>query len=142
MPVVGMKIDSVDAKRGKEVSMGQVRVNSTPKVTSVKEIDLKSLNKKALALGFEFTTKYEPEVAEIKIGGEVLYLSPKNAQILKKWKSKKALPDDVNVEVLNHLFRQCLLKVSNIADDLQLPPPIAMPVVRPKGEQEASGYVG
>jgi hypothetical protein len=46
----------------------------------------------------------------------------------------------MNVEVLNHLFRQCLLKISNLADDLQLPPPIQLPRVKPKGEQE--NYIG
>jgi hypothetical protein len=50
------------------------------------------------------------------------------------------LPESVNIEVLNHLFRQCLLKAANMADDLQLPPPLAMPRVAPK--QKETGYVG
>nr|NIO22666.1 hypothetical protein [Candidatus Aenigmarchaeota archaeon] len=109
-------------------------------ITSVKEVNIPTLKKKALGLSFEFLTKYDPGIGEIRISGEVLYLTDKNAQVLRKWKDKKVLPEKMNVEVLNHLFRQCLLKISNLADDLQLPPPIQLPRVRAKGEQES--YIG
>ena len=140
MPIVGFKFESMEARRNKAAAGGEIKINSTPKITSVKEINIPTLKKKALSLGFEFLTNYEPGIGEIKISGEVLYLTDRNAQILKKWKGKKVLPEKMNVEVLNHLFRQCLLKISNLADDLQLPPPIQLPRVRPKGEQES--YIG
>jgi hypothetical protein len=140
MPIIGFKFESMEAKREKTVFGGEVKINSTPKILSVKEIAVPNINKKALELGFEFSTQYDPGIGSARIKGEVLYLSDKNAQILKKWKSKKTLPDDVNIEVLNHLFRQCLLKIANLADDLQLPPPIQMPRVKPKSDHE--NYIG
>ena len=140
MPIIGMKLDSIEGKRGKLPPKGEIKVNSTPRITLVRQIDLPSISKKALALNFDFVTAYSPDIGEVKIAGEVLFTSEKNAQILKHWQSKKALPEDVNIEVLNHLFRQCLLKVANIADDLQLPPPLAMPRVAAK--QKEAGYVG
>jgi len=140
MPIIGFKFESMEAKRSKAGFGGEIKINSTPKITSVKEVNVPTIKKKVLGLGFEFTTKYDPGIGEIKITGEVLYLSDKNALLLKRWKSKKVLPENVNVEVLNHLFRQCLLKISNLADDLQLPPPIQLPRVRPKKEQES--YIG
>ena len=140
MPIIGFKFESMEAKRNKAAAGGEIKINSSPRITSVKEVNIPTLSKKALGLGFEFVTRYDPQIGEIKIIGEVLYLTDKNAQILKKWRDKKILPENMNVEVLNHLFRQCLLKISNLADDLQLPPPIQLPRVKPKGEQE--NYIG
>lgn len=140
MPVIGLKLDSIDAKRNKDTFGGELKINSTPKIVSVKEIDVNAIGKKALALGFEFGADYMPDIAHIKINGEVIYVSKKSAEILKKWKKDKKVPEEVGIEVLNHLFRHCLLKVATIAEDLQLPPPLNFPVVRPKTEQ--ANYIG
>ena len=133
MPVIGFSFRSIDAKRNKETVGAEIKVNSTPTVTGIKEMSVPTLGaKKALNFEFEFLTKYEPDVAEINIGGNIIYLSDKNTAILKQWKKEKKIPENVSIEVLNHLFRRCLIRVANIADDLQLPPPLPMPRVRPK----------
>ncbi len=133
MPVIGLSFNAIEAKRSKEVVKAEIKVNSTPTVTGIKEMNVPTLGgKKALNFEFEFLTKYDPEVAEIKMGGSVIYLSDKNASILKQWKKEKKIPEDVSIEILNHLFRRCLIRVANIADDLQLPPPLPMPRVTPK----------
>jgi len=132
MPIIGLTFNSMEAKRGKGAARGEIKVNSTPKINEVKEVTVATLNKKALDLSFEFVTKYDPDVAEIKIGGDLIFLAKSNAPVLKEWKKDKRLPETVSVEVLNHLFRRCLLKIANMADDLQLPPPIQIPRVRPK----------
>ena len=123
MPVIGLTLSSMEAKRGNVAPAGEIKVNSTPKIVEVKEVSVATLKKKALSLGFEFLTTYSPDIGEIKVGGEVLYLADKNATILSQWKKKKKLPEKVSVEILNHLFRRCLLKIANLAEDLQLPPP-------------------
>ena len=144
MPVIGMSYKAFDGKRTYTPlpAGGEIKVNSSPKITGVKEVDMAQFGKKVLAFEFEFVTSYGPDVAEIKIGGDVLFMSDKNAEIVKQWKKEKKLPDDVSIEVLNHLFRRCLLKISYMADDLQLPPPINMPLVTTKAEAEGTGYVG
>lgn len=135
MPVIGLSFTSMEAKRGKGTVKEEIKINSTPKITEVKEVKIPTLDKKALSLAFEFTTKYDPDIGEIKIGGDLVYVADKSAAVLKQWKEKKSLPENVSVEVLNHLFRRCLLKISNMAEDLQLPPPIQMPRVKPQGSQ-------
>ena len=135
MPIIGMKLDSMEARREKVPEKGEIKVNSTPKITGVKQITLPAIDKKVLALNFDFVTTYSPDIGEVKISGELLYTADDIAKILKQWQAKKMLPEGTNVEVLNHLFRQCLLKVANIADDLQLPPPLAIPRVAPKQKE-------
>ena len=133
MPVIGISFNLVEAKRSKEVVKAEIKVNSTPSVKGVKEMNVPTLGgKKALNFDFDFVTKYDPDVAEIKMGGNIIYLSDKNAAILKQWKKEKKIPEDVSIEILNHLFRRCLIRVANIADDLQLPPPLPMPRITPQ----------
>ena len=131
MPVIGLSFRGMEAKRNDAAIKGEIKVNSTPKITDVKEVSISALgDKKALSLSFEFLTKYDPDLAEIKINGEVVYMAEKNAPVLSEWKKKKSLPEDISVEVLNQLFRRCLLKIANMAEDLQLPPPMQIPRVK------------
>ncbi len=131
MPVVGLNFTRIEANRNPiENLKGEINVNSTPKITEVKEAALQNVGQKALSLEFEFLTTYEPKIGSIKLEGGMLFVTDKHKEVLEKWGKDKALPDDASVEVLNHLFRRCLLKMANLAEDLQLPPPLQMPRVK------------
>jgi hypothetical protein len=133
MPVIGLNLISIQAKKQSGTSKQEIKVNSTPMITDVKEIELPSLaSKKALSIDFEFVTKYEPAFANINIEGSLMYLSEKNKDIIDGYKKNKKLPEETSLEVLNYLFRHCLLRASNLAEDLQLPPPMPMPKITPK----------
>ncbi len=134
MAIIGLSFNSVDAKRDKEQKIrAEIKVNSVPRINDMKEVTISTIgNKKVLSLAFEFVTNYDPKVGEIKIGGDLLYLTDDNKKLLKQWEKDKKLPEKPSLEILNYLFRRCLLKVSNIAEDLQLPPPLPMPRIKPK----------
>ena len=104
----------------------------------VKSREVDALGKSSLVVGFEFLTSYTPDIGEIRLEGELLYLSEDTEKLLKMWKKDKKLPEDISIEILNNLFRVCLLKVSNISDELQLPLPLRLPVVtkKPAGSEE------
>jgi len=135
MPVIGMTLSSMQGRRDKSPS-GEIKVNSTPKVTEIREVKISTVDKKALDMKFDFTTKYTPEIGEITISGNILFLAENNEPILKHWKEKRQIPEAISVEVLNHLFRRCLLKTANIAEDLQLPPPLQLPRVKAPEKKE------
>ncbi len=134
MSVIGIRFRSFEARREQGKVTPQIKVNSVPKITDVKETNLPMFDKKALSVGFDFVTQYDPNIGNIKLSGEVYYLAKDNTVVIKSWKDKKAVPEDIRIDVLNHLFRACLLKIANLADDLQLPPPMAIPRVKPKGD--------
>jgi hypothetical protein len=131
MSVLGMRFRSLEARR-EQGGAAQIRVNSVPKITGVKETSIPMLKQKALSVEFDFVTEYDPKIGTIRLSGELYYVAEGHARILKAWKSKKELPEDMRIEVLNHLFRTCLTRIVSLADDLQLPPPMAIPRVRPK----------
>ena len=136
MAIIGLTFDSVEAKRDKEQRIrAEIKVNSVPRINNIKEVTISTIGgKKVLSLDFEFVTNYDPKVGEIKIGGSLLYMTDDNKKLLKLWEKEKKLPEKPSLEVLNYLFRKCLLKVSNIAEDLQLPPPLPMPTIKPKAK--------
>jgi len=136
MAIIGLSFDSLEAKRDKEQKIrAEIKVNSVPRINDMKEVTISTIGgKKVLSLAFEFVTNYDPKVGEIKIGGNLLYMTDDNKKLLKQWEREKKLPEKPSLEILNYLFRRCLLKVSNIAEDLQLPPPLPMPTIKPKAK--------
>lgn len=141
MPVVGLNLNAVNGELKEKTPKGEINVNSTPKITNVdrKELNLPGI-KDVLSIGFEFETRYEPNIAKIKFEGEVLYQTGDAKNIVSKWKKDKKLDDDLTVEILNAIFRKCLSQAVIIANELRLPPPVSFPVVKKKEDEE--GYVG
>jgi hypothetical protein len=137
MAIVGLSLNSVEARRDREQkSSSEIKVNSVPRINNIKEVSIPSLgSKKVLSMDFEFVTSYDPKVGEIKIGGDILYLTDDNKALLKQWEKEKKIPEKPSLEILNYLFRRCLIKVSMIAEDLQLPPPLPMPTVKAKADK-------
>ncbi len=144
MPVVGIQFTSIEAKKKANMKPGG-KINSVPKLTSAEEKELGGSfgsDKKALVIGFEFVTDYEPDSASIKLTGELLYMDDDIKKSLSEWKKNKALPEPAMIEVLNVLFRKCLAKVLVLAEDLQLPLPLPVPTVQPKAEESSgTGYI-
>ena len=142
MPVIGMSIKAIDAKKIEE-TVGPIKVNSNTNLKEVKEQDLPALNKKSLSVEFEFKTQYisnkNKSVAEIIISGDVLFIDPQQDKILKDWKKDKKLPDDISLQIINAILRRSVIKALALSEDLQLPPPIALPFAR---KQEDSRYIG
>jgi hypothetical protein len=141
MPIIGLKFDSFEGKREKDATNQSIKINSSPRITDLKEIKVPNLDKKALAFSFEFLTTYEPDIGTIRVTGEVLFLSDAMPKITADWKKKKTLPAEMSADIINYLLRRCLLKVATMAEDLQLPPPLGFPKLKPK-EQEGTDYVG
>lgn len=128
MPAIGIIIKSIDATKDKEL-IGNVKVNNEVKVIDVVEKDMPGLNKKGLSVNFKYSSMYTAEenpLAHIIISGDVLYIDDTN-KVLDHWKKENKLPEDVNLEVINSVFRKCIIKALGFADELQLPAPIAMP---------------
>jgi hypothetical protein len=134
MPIIGMSLNAIQGKKEAKQMNQEIKVNSTPVIVEVKEVDVANVNKKAISIKFDFMTKYEPDFGQITIKGTLMYLAEKNKPVLDEWDKSKNLPEDVSLEVYNYIFRRCLLKASIIAEDLQLPVPMPMPKISPKPE--------
>ncbi len=137
MPIVGLNLKSISAKFDEKKIGDSIEISSTPKIENVERRDFKFAGiSEALIISFSFKTQYQPEVAEIAFTGEIVYQSEDAKKLAKSWKDNKKLDEQVTVEMFNAIFRRCLTKAVQIADDLRLPPPITFPVVAQKQDAE------
>ena len=142
MPVIGCAIKSIAAERKNPIS-DRLDINSIPKIISVEEREIDLAGKQSsVIIGFEFESDYKPDVGNIKIVGEMIYATKDGKDIMKDWKKNKRLPENVDMEVKNFLFRKCLILGINLSDELQLPPPIVFPLVMPKKDVDTTKYIG
>jgi len=143
MPVIGINIKNVNAKKNEEIT-GAVKVNSNTNIKDIKEHVLPALKQKGLSIGFEFKTEYvndkNKSLAEIIIGGEVLFIDEQFEKIARDWKKDKKLPEEINLQVINAVLRKSVIRALSLSEELQLPPPIALPFA--KKHEEDSKYIG
>jgi hypothetical protein len=147
MPVVGLNIRNINARKTQEIT-GPVKVNNTTNFVEIKEHKLEALDKTGLSISFAFKAEYTTEnskksIAEIEINGDVFFLDAEHETILKGWKKDKKLPDDVNIQIINTILRKCITKAIDLSEELQLPPPVALPFAQQKKQEESgSRYIG
>jgi hypothetical protein len=144
MPVIGINVRAIGARKDEEI-VGSVKVNSNTNIKNIKDQEIPALKQKGLLIDFEFKTDYvndkNKSVAEINISGNVLFIDEQMERITKEWKKDKKLPDDVNLQVINAILRKSIVKALSLSDELQLPPPIALPLAK-KNEDKDSNYIG
>lgn len=144
MPIIGMNIQEIHAKLDEKKIMGNLEIKSTPNIENVnkKKMNFAGVNE-VLLIDFSFKTEYGPDnAAEIVFKGNILYQTNKADSIAKEWKEKKLFDEDVTVEVMNALFRRCLSKSVQIADDMRLPPPVTFPIVAKKPAEKGTEKTG
>lgn len=141
MPVIGFSINSVTADRKKQV-IDRMDINSVARIKSVEEKEIELAGKQSsLQISFDFETIYTPDIATFKFAGEVIFSAKNVKDILKMWKKDGKLPDTIDIDVRNFLFKKCLTMGINLAEELQLPPPIVFPMIAPRGEDQTK-YIG
>ncbi len=143
MEIIGFFIKSITCKREERIAL-PVNISNKTSIKNVEETEVKAINKKCLKINFEFSSEYSSQrkkQGEIKIEGHVLLLHRNYSKLLENWKKKKSLPEDVNLFVINHVLRRCLVKAISLAEDLGMPSPIPLPVARPAKKGETR-YIG
>ncbi|MFB6216249.1 MAG: hypothetical protein ABEJ72_04670 [Candidatus Aenigmatarchaeota archaeon] len=143
IPVIGINIRSIEANREEQLE-GNLQVNNSPRIVDVEEKSVGSLGKDALSIDFEYTCSYDEEdgddsVAEIVMGGEVLFMTENPGEVVENWEEDQQLPNEVTVPVINSVMRKCLTRSIDLSEELQLPPPLRFP--RAKEQSDNARYI-
>jgi len=133
MAILGFNFNKINVERGESVT-GKINISNNVSIMDVKEQDL-SLGKdkqQALKFTFEFTSKYEPKLGSILLGGELMFLgdTKKTKEILDEWKKNKRVPKDVMTSILNTVLTKCNIEALILSQQVNLPPPIQLPRVK------------
>lgn len=142
MAIVGLNFDKLIVERKDNIS-GKVTINNNISIKDIEERDL-SLGKtkqNGLRFKFEFTSKYNPDLAEIKINGDVMYLEDavKVKKILDEWKKDKKIDKEILTPVLNSALTKCNIQALILSKEVNLPPPLNLPKLKPR---EKENYIG
>ena len=132
MTIIGYNFTKVKAEK-KSAARGKININNGIKITEVKESDLTlDKSRKGLKVEVEFTSSYDPDVGSILLLGEVLLIleSKKTDDIIKVWKEKKVMPQEITTSVLNVALTKSNVQALILSQLINLPPPVQLPKVQ------------
>jgi hypothetical protein len=133
MTIIGFNFNKIEVSR---MEKSAVKVSITNNVT-VKDVVLADLSfgsdkQKTLKFIFEFSSKYDPDVGSIILGGEVLFMeeSTKVKKIVEDWKKNKSLDKELMASILNTVLVKCNIQALILSQEVNLPSPIPLPKVK------------
>lgn len=139
MAVVGFGFTKINVERKNKVT-GKVEIKNNAAINSVEkeELTLGDIKQDALKFGFSFTVKYEPDMANIILEGEVLWVEKKEGidAAIKQWKKEKKIKPEIMTPVLNAVLQKSNMQALILAKELNLPPPIPLPRVNMLPEEK------
>jgi hypothetical protein len=144
MTIVGFNFTKISVEKRAPVK-GKISISNNVAIKDVEKIDLAlgSSKQEGLRFVFTFTSKYEPDVGDIELTGEVLYLAEaKQAkEILDSWKKDKRVSNDIMSLILNTVLSRCNIEALIVSKDVNLPPPIPLPKVNIEDVTVSKGAV-
>ena len=132
MTVVGLNILKISGER-KSIPSGKINIANN---IAIKTIEKKDLNfgkstQDGARFVFEFTSKYDPDVGEILLEGEIFYMedAKKIKDILDMWEKTKRVDSEVMATIINNALNKCNVQALILSQEINLPPPIPLPKV-------------
>lgn len=132
MAIIGSSFTKINAEK-KAPAKGKINISNNASIKSVEEYPLPGkTNQKGLKFTFAFASKYEPNIGEINIEGNVILLleAKKGEEVIAKWEKDKKLPKEVMTPVLNTALTKCNIQALILSRDIGLPPPIPLPKIK------------
>ncbi len=133
MPVIGMRMDKIEAERKENVKLeGQLRIMPVPRVLQVQETQIPGPTGKAniIEVQFEYVTNYDPPVGEMKVSGTIMFQEAEDIRkrLVDTWKEKRTLDPDVGKEIVYRMTQHSFLVMMNLARELNLPSPMRLQI--------------
>lgn len=144
MPVVGFNITKINVERNEAPKNASIKVNNNIQVKDIKEIKINvgAGKQKTVKINFQYTSKYEPKLGIIEIGGNIIYLddAKKAKELEKEWKKTKKIPEDSIQPIMNSILNRCTVEAILLSREVNLPNPVPLPKVNAR--RKAEDYVG
>ncbi len=143
--ILGVNFSKLIADRINNNATGSININNNIKINEIKESKIfTAKGDKALEIEFEFTSKYEPSIAQIIIIGTAIYVNKEKASkdILKEWEKDKKISEKYVEEILSALLMKANVEAVLLSKEINVPPPIPMPRVGKNGNDGDNSYIG
>jgi hypothetical protein len=131
MTIIGFELTKMLIEK-KNIIKGKINIANNVAIKGAEEVKISmGPNKTALKFIFQFTTKYQPDIGEILIDGDVIYLASEEEgkTILSQWKKEKKVPKEITTPVLNYILNKCNIQALLLSREMNLPAPIPLPKI-------------
>jgi len=130
--IIGFNFNKLNIERKKPLVQG-MKVAYDLDISNVNDEEFPLANKDqgVLTMEFDYSVKYNPDIAEVLMSGTVNYMLPKEEakKVMAVWSKTKKLPKNVSVPVINRILDRCNIKALELEQDLSLPTHLPMPSV-------------
>ncbi|PLW80321.1 hypothetical protein C0585_03320 [Candidatus Woesearchaeota archaeon] len=122
---------SAEKKQAKKASKIEIQNNVAIKEIGEPGLNLASGDNVAVKVEFEFETKFEPEMGNIVIAGNLISLEKKDAgeKLLNGWKDGKKVDAELMKPIMNSILAKANVQALIMSRDVNLPSPIQLPKV-------------
>ena len=140
MPVVGFTFQKMSIERTGHPH-GKVQINSNVGITDMSKttFQMKSTQEPGLKIDFKYSCIYEPNIGSVNISGDLMLVDSQKKldDLFKQWKKdQKPIP-----EIVNMVMNRCMIQAVVLSRDVNLPPPIQMPMFQSK-QKSSKEYIG
>ena len=146
--IVGINFTKLIADRLGETA-GRIDINNNIRISNVNEAKLVTAKgDKALEIEFEFTSKYEPNLAQLLLIGKAVYVNKEKEakEIFNGWKKNKKVPEKYLEEILSGLLMRANVEAVLLSKEINIPPPIPLPRIGKKSASKVksgdNSYIG
>lgn len=138
MTIVKINLHKVIAERNLQAKPGQVRINNNVSLKDVEEMSFASEGQKGLKFLFTFSCSYEPDLGNIAVEGQVLYVDAEKKinEIKQSWDKKKQVPMEIMEQIINAALHKGNIQAIKISEDVSLPSPLPLPKVKASAPPE------
>lgn len=123
---------------------GPLKINNNTKIVGIEETKIPLFKNNVAKINFVFQTNYlesNKKIGYINLEGSIIYKG-KTKKIINEWKKNKKLIKETVLPVMNTILRRCLIRSMSLAEEVALPPPSNLPVMKPKKPSQELGYIG
>lgn len=128
---------NVERKTGKK---GKINISNNVSIINVEKVKMNFGGEKqqTLKFSFKFISKYDPDIGEIALEGDLIFLveEKQSEEILKNWEKNKKVEPELMTGLLNNILNKCNIEAIILSKEIGLPAPIPLPKISKSNQDE------
>lgn len=130
--IIGFSFNKILVEKTSAIK-GKVNINNNVGLLNVEkhEMQFGANKQESLRFTFEFKAEYTPQIGQILLTGDIIYLADEKEtkKVLEEWKKKKTVPKNMMEIIINNVLSKCNVEALILSREINLPPPIPLPRV-------------
>lgn len=139
MTIMGINFTKMNVER-KTGKKGKINISNNVSIINVEKVKMNFGGEKqqTLKFSFKFISKYDPDIGEIALEGDLIFLveEKQSEEILKNWEKNKKVEPELMTGLLNNILNKCNIEAIILSKEIGLPAPIPLPKISKSNQDE------